>query len=689
MSPGFGSTVFGRSALRRQRRARRGVLLLVVLSILVLFVVIAVTFVLIAGQFRRGARPEMFAERYTNDSRRQLDDAVYQIFRGTDNVQSVIGPHSLLEDMYGNSGGLYDYYGTGGWSGYVSKATAPVMVANGQLIDLTINVTTSTTGGTFTGLNQTWGYYNGMVLTMLNGPAAGVSTRIVGYQYLSNTSAVLRVMAFDGVKTYNSTNANDPTTFIGYWNVNSSGSTTETQDFLINGRAFNGTGFGYNISTARVDAAQTPTTAPYYYYALMPNPKYNNYNGGLGGADEDYDAPDYQNMALAYMPVMPTTLPTLNPTTTNPATLSSTLVPLPSFHRPDLIAWWAQQKDSSSNYVWTSSSGTSPNTIALARQVIMRPLGPTILYDNNNTAHQFQGTSGATAPDHPLFTGSNNNTTNPGFFDPLNGPWDVDNDSDGIADSIWLDLGYPVQTSADGKTYKPLFAFLVLDMDGRLNVNAHGNLAQTQIINDTIDSTTNPLYGTNVQGPFPVTSPTTGTLSLNTSNPLQNSVQLPRGQGYGPPEINLGYPPYYGAAIAASPAQNYIFYSQQQYQQLLYGMPRPVPNTSSATGLDGRYGEYNGGTTPMMTYPGNSTTAASPDDILAEIKLSDVPQNYFTPFTSAGSGDLLPRSTPPVSPLMQVRPTCGAARRLAWITAASRFTRFHPHSLTTELKPPT
>ena len=55
------------------------------------------------------------------------------------------------------------------------------------------------------------------------------------------------------------------------------------------------------------------------------------------------------------------------------------------------------------------------------------------------------------------------------------GPWDVDNDNDGVPDSVWVDLGDPVTQAEDGTLYKPLYAFLVMDMDSRLNVNAHGN----------------------------------------------------------------------------------------------------------------------------------------------------------------------------------------------------------------------
>ena len=62
-------------------------------------------------------------------------------------------------------------------------------------------------------------------------------------------------------------------------------------------------------------------------------------------------------------------------------------------------------------------------------------------------------------------------------------PWDmVDNDGDGELDSYWMDIGLPIQSDGSGRLYKPMVAYKVVDLDGRLNLNVHGNLAQQQAI---------------------------------------------------------------------------------------------------------------------------------------------------------------------------------------------------------------
>ena len=100
---------------------------------------------------------------------------------------------------------------------------------------------------------------------------------------------------------------------------------------------------------------------------------------------------------------------------------------------------------------------------------------------------QFNSASTTTNLDHPNFTGSNPNF-NPVLGrryggEPANGTWTTTATGCRTAcGSIW---GMPVRSTADGRLYKPLFAILCTDLDGRLNLNAHGSLA-AQTVTTTI-----------------------------------------------------------------------------------------------------------------------------------------------------------------------------------------------------------
>jgi hypothetical protein len=67
---------------------------------------------------------------------------------------------------------------------------------------------------------------------------------------------------------------------------------------------------------------------------------------------------------------------------------------------------------------------------------------------------------------------------NNGFPYPEDVGGDVKNlvGNPGGNDSIWVDGGSPVRTAANGKTFKVMFAPLIVEMDSRLNLTAHGNV---------------------------------------------------------------------------------------------------------------------------------------------------------------------------------------------------------------------
>ncbi len=145
------------------------------------------------------------------------------------------------------------------------------------------------------------------------------------------------------------------------------------------------------------------------------------------GMDEDYDACDLENWFLAIQS-------------------ADGQVIVPSFHRPGILRY--DPKNGVNDWARTNPAGNWSDSAAR----ILRPVAA-------------DGHDRATFPDL--------------VPDPATGKitFDVDNDADGVTDSVWLDLGYPARPDAGGRLSKPLFAFLVIGLNGRIPLNTAGNLA--------------------------------------------------------------------------------------------------------------------------------------------------------------------------------------------------------------------
>ena len=229
--PGLTSRVGMTRANRRSPSSRRrGIVLLFVLAPLALFSLVTVTFVIVARQAKISALDQRGGGCNTDNYPTQLDTAMLQLLRGTDNEISVARPHSLLEDMYGNDAVV----------GTVVSGSQPFnMPANGQVQQFYVQLEHDYTDPPpdhppiyNPPIYMYDGAYNGRTVTMLTGNAAGISSR---------------VMESMAVPTPAPTATSGPTHGL---TVITFGANVNLGDrVLINGAAFNGTGFGYGFMT--------------------------------------------------------------------------------------------------------------------------------------------------------------------------------------------------------------------------------------------------------------------------------------------------------------------------------------------------------------------------------------------------------------------------------------------------------
>ena len=337
--------------------------------------------------------------------------------------------------------------------------------------------------------------------------------------------------------------------------------------YLINDLPFNGIGYGVerdqdwptygNLDQSRLVPGTQITGATYtpgfesFPLALLPNYDYLFQNSDskafgqgkilsrsttqtydvVGSTDEGSDVPDFQDFWLASQPE-----------TVGGSRLRQGQI-IPSFHRPELVNYIAQ---------YYGALGTvTPVQIVRMVQLIDYACARPLSYHLKNcpTPNGFSPTL-TEFKSNLDFSGRRDSFSIPTLeidFGLTNGQaevkqwikaligggasvgpldvfsWDVDNDGDGVADSVWLDPNLPYVTSPEGRRLKALAAVMTIDMDGRLNINAVGDPYQRGLRD-----------GTNSYR----TAAETGN-DLGFFRSALSSMFQPQGLGYGPAEVSL------------------------------------------------------------------------------------------------------------------------------------------------------
>ena len=435
------------------KRERRGIVLVLILGVLALMAVIGVAFATFSGQSRISARN--FAQSVNQPQSDELMDyALEQLIGDTADIRSAIRGHSMARDMYGNDGNLNGYLTSRPDGAFKPPVPDPFFYVTSvapvtgfpTLFDLTTNIPVGDPA--FYGYNFTrWTLrvsYTGALATSVPPPIPPY-TRPVSQSLevlLDNgptaTAGVPRVFRVNINPTDQTTTLQNPTPnpplypngyntqLPGFYLAQAAANSTSlgaTAPFILDGRwlhAFNGPGMTTNAVYANFrynGPIQNPQNPP----TSIGNPN-------LAGMDEDYDAVDLENWFLAMQS-------------------ADGSVIIPSFHRPAAI-----RIDIANGYYDWGGPNNTASAWADSASRILRP-------------RQADGHDPGTFPD--LIP---NATTGKITYD-------VDNDGDGLTDSVWVDLGYPARRNAKGQLYKPLFAFMVIGLNGRIPLNTAGNLA--------------------------------------------------------------------------------------------------------------------------------------------------------------------------------------------------------------------
>lgn len=393
---------------------------------IVLFLLMGTTFVVVANNYFKDANRRILLNAYTVDATTLLDESMLGVVRGVSlsDSSSPLRGHSILEDQYGHG---YSAIATSGANGPIGS----LKVINVNSDNTFREVRDDTVSFMFAS-DYADGIFSGCILSVVSGSAEGYSGRIVSSFWDGANNLQLVVPTDTNGINLNAINNGDR--------------------IIINGRDFTGIGAGNQIG-GNVDFDDAAGLSPRLGEGILtPNRKGQsradlvNGNAGLGiepyipfnnSTNEYYDLPDENNFFLS-------------------GEVGGDFIP--SFHRD---RHYAEGR---------SVIGTSAFD---ARGFSFRPL---FIEDDINSSAQDAG-----AGNDSFFGRYNRMDGSLEVAINSDDGLDVDSDGDGENDAVWIDIGLPLQTDSQGRQFKPLVAYRIIDMDSRVNINVHGNYADSEL----------------------------------------------------------------------------------------------------------------------------------------------------------------------------------------------------------------
>ncbi len=472
-----------------RRQSPNGVILLVVLGSLTFFSILVATFLVFSNESRDTSFALAQQESRSLDVKWAMNESLMTLLRGSSDPSNPFFGEDLLADYYGVTNGVE-----------VEIETANKKTTDGQFVMLTIDSKKVGFGNSkkrFAGEN----IFAGASLTLLDGSLANRTYLIRLAEPNGNSGKYKIILELAGDE--------------GTGTSDSIAKLKESTRGWLNSRPRDSVGMGYDATKDQYDFARpvgSLKSLPNLLAPLQPNfsdKSFDESGGGpklLGDFDEDYDAADYNNWFLSQR---------LNVVGAD-GKISSSVIP--SFHRPSVV-----------NYLLNQVDPTTPDWKALLGSIQRGTFRPLPLAGQRNQS--FTGGSSEFALRVPVLPKKQRVHQLANAL--INGRWDVDNDSDGVEDSVWVDLGLPMVVAPDGRILRPLVAPMIEDLSGRLNLNAHGSLFSSS-------------YGTKDEEWFSQDGPNTKGFSDSDWKNADWARQTPiptervfRGIGFGPADIAL------------------------------------------------------------------------------------------------------------------------------------------------------
>ena len=540
---------------RKLNRNRRGIILLVVLSSLTFFSLLVAAYLVFSNQSRESSFVLAARNTRSPDVNAIIDNALMTLIRGTADPTNPFFGEDLLSDFYGRRDLMSLTVRAG------TTPPTPSVDASG-FARISISLDTSGPGmETISGL-QLDDIYAGRIITFLDTDSSAWTNRSFRVLRSFSTGSGEHDLVFE---------LDQDLTIAGI----SAGNTLVMNGVPGNspGVGFNGTGIDLtaDAGTLAQPNPATPSSTvglPGLPAAIQPNhlivnsaatPVSKDQILASGGDfDEGYDAADFNNWYLSYRHDDGTVIP--------------------SFHRPSVINYLLNRID------WGASSVAKSEFTDLLVSITRGTFRPLSIHEDqfvvggDGINDRFTGGSGEFSLRAPLFMGDDAHARLNQFANSLILPnvpngWDVDNDFDGVGDSVWINLGLPLVMSPEGKLLRPLVAPMIEDLSGRLNVNAHGNYA---IVN--LDEGV---------------SETVGDWSGSAGADLFSF----RGLGFGPADINFPRFPQPVTAQTPTAADVFALLSSRYAANATELVPGTVPNDPlsvvTSGSMPGTYGYQN------------------------------------------------------------------------------------------------